>query len=78
MDFVDMPEVQDSTQGQMNQLLVVVGRFPKVKILIPTKKEENTEGILRLPWKHVFCDIGIPETITSDRDRISNPRNGIN
>jgi hypothetical protein len=45
MDFVDMPEVHDRTQGKLNQMLVVVDKFT---ILIPTKKEENTEGILRL------------------------------
>jgi len=70
MDFVDMPEVHDPTQGKLNQMLVVVDRFSKFTVLIPTKKEENTEGILRLLWKCVFAIFGIPETITSDRDKI--------
>lgn len=44
MDFVDMPEVQDSTQAQMNQLLVMVDRFPKSDRRIDI--EDRAEGLL--------------------------------
>lgn len=65
MDFVHMPE----TEGK-DQVLVVTDRFSKFTILIPVSKTATTEEIYHLLWEQVFAVFGVPETITTDRDKI--------
>lgn len=62
MDFVTTP-----VSGEYDQILVIVDRFSKFTILIPTKKDATTYQLL---WIHVFSIFGTPETATSDRDKI--------
>jgi Chromo (CHRromatin Organisation MOdifier) domain/Integrase core domain len=70
-DFLDMPQIQDeNTRMKLNQVLVIVDRFSKFTILIPTRKEATTEEIYELLWTHVFAIFGLPEQMTSDRDKI--------
>ena len=70
-DFLDMPQVQDENTGiKLNQILVIVDRFSKYTILIPTRKEATTEEVYELLWTHVFAVFGIPEQMTSDQDKI--------
>jgi hypothetical protein len=56
----------DKRSNNVDQILVVVDRFSKQTILIPTWKSINTEEVIELLWKHVFSIVGIPQTITSD------------
>lgn len=49
MDFLEMPQIKDETTGmKLNEILVVVDRFSKFTILIPTRKEATTEEIYGL------------------------------
>jgi hypothetical protein len=69
IDFVEMPEIEK--EGQIkNGLLVVVDRFSKQTVLIPSRKEANTEETYELLWERIFSIFGIPDRITSDRDKI--------
>jgi hypothetical protein len=71
IDVVDMPETKNPyTKDTENELLVVVDTFSKKAILIPTKKNANTEEIFHLLWERIFAVFGIPRVIISDRDRI--------
>jgi hypothetical protein len=54
----------------LDEILIVVDRFSKQTILIPTRKKATTEEIFHLLWERVFAIFGIPETMTSDRDKI--------
>jgi hypothetical protein len=45
-------------------------RFSKYAILIPSRTDDDTEVVFQLLWEKVFSVFGIPETITSDRDKI--------
>jgi hypothetical protein len=66
MDFVHMPE-----RDGMNQLLVVTDRFTKFTVLIITRKTITTEELFQLLWERIFSIFGIPETMTSDRDKLT-------
>jgi hypothetical protein len=71
IDVVDMPETKNPYTGNVeNELLVVVDTFSKQTILIPTKKNANTEEMFHLLWERIFAVFGIPRVIISDRDRI--------
>jgi RNase H-like domain found in reverse transcriptase/Reverse transcriptase (RNA-dependent DNA polymerase)/Integrase zinc binding domain/Chromo (CHRromatin Organisation MOdifier) domain len=75
VDFVDMPETKDPVNhGIVNQMMVIVDRFSKQTILIPTSKDKNTKEIFHLMWERIFSIFGIPETMTSDRDKIFRSR----
>jgi RNase H-like domain found in reverse transcriptase/Integrase zinc binding domain/Chromo (CHRromatin Organisation MOdifier) domain/Integrase core domain len=70
-DFVDMPATKGiGNTSTFDQILVVVDRFSKQTILIPTRKKATTEEIFHLLWERIFAIFGIPETMTSDRDKI--------
>ena len=70
-DFVDMPATRGiGSTSTFDQILVVVDRFSKQTILIPTRKKATTEEIFHLLWERIFAIFGIPETMTSDRDKI--------
>jgi Integrase zinc binding domain/Chromo (CHRromatin Organisation MOdifier) domain/RNase H-like domain found in reverse transcriptase/Integrase core domain len=72
MDFMmGMPETQDPVSGKsVKQILVVVDRFSKQVILIPIRKDADTEEVIELLWRYIFSVFGIPLTITTDRDKI--------
>src|SRR4029077_19542798 len=72
MDFMmELPEVIDpATRKKVDQILIVVDRLSKYTILIPTKTDATTAEVIELLWRSVFSVFGIPQTITSDRDKI--------
>lgn len=65
MDFVHMP-----SNGESDQILVIVDRFTKFTILIPLKKTITAEELFNVMWEKIFAIFGIPETMTSDRDKL--------
>ena len=70
-DFLEMPQIKDEITGAiLNEILVVVDRFSKFTVLIPTRKEATTEEIYELLWTYVFAVFGLPEQMTSNRDKI--------
>jgi hypothetical protein len=71
IDFMRLPETEyPVTKTRLNQVIVVVDRFSKYAILIPSRTDDDTEVVFQLLWEKVFSVFGIPETITSDRDKI--------
>lgn len=71
VDFVDMPEAKNPLyRGTLNALMIVVDTFSKYTILIPTRKDANTEEVYHLLWERIFAVFGVPETMVSDRDKI--------
>jgi hypothetical protein len=70
-DFVEMPRTTSIAGAEIfDELLVVVDKFSKQTILIPTRKTATTEEVFYLLWERVFSVFGIPDSILSDRDRI--------
>lgn len=70
-DFVEMPPTKSSLyRGVLNALLVTVDTFSKYTVLIPTRKDANTEEIYHLLWERVFAVFGVPDAMVSDRDKI--------
>jgi transposase InsO family protein len=65
MDFAHMPE-----KDGCGQVLIVVDRFTKFTILIPLKKTITAEELFHVMWERIFAVFGIPETVTSDRDKL--------
>ena len=64
MDFIyGFPKVQD-----MASVLVVVDRFTKYAIFIPTPATYTDEKTAALFLKHVVKLFSVPEDIISDRD----------
>ena len=71
MDFVDKPSTRSIISGEiMNQTLVVVDRFSKQTILIPSRKNYTAREVFHILWERIFSIFGIPETITTDLDKI--------
>jgi RNase H-like domain found in reverse transcriptase/Reverse transcriptase (RNA-dependent DNA polymerase)/Integrase zinc binding domain/Chromo (CHRromatin Organisation MOdifier) domain len=70
-DFLEMPTTTDA-QGiiKLNELLVVTDKFSKQVVLIPTRKEADTDEVYEALWEKVFSFYGIPRRIISDRDKI--------
>ena len=70
-DFLEMPEAtKEGNSERFDGIIVVVDQFSKQTILIPTRKNANTEEVYDLLWERVFSVFGIPERMTSDRDKI--------
>ena len=70
-DFLEMPATTRPESSEvLDGLLVVVDRFSKQTVLIPTRKSANTKEIYRLLWERIFSVFGIPTSIISDRDKI--------
>src|SRR6202045_2736220 len=62
MDFIEqLPESSSFTA-----ILVVVDRFTKQGIFIPTTNEVNSAKLARLFVLHVFLKHGVPSHVTSD------------
>jgi hypothetical protein len=71
MDFMSMPKTKNSvTQENMDQILVVVDKFSKQTILIPSRQNLSAKEAYHILWEKIFAIFGIPETITTDRDKI--------
>ena len=71
IDFVDKPNAQGITSNEtMNQTMVVVDRFSKQTILIPSRKNYTAREVFHILWERIFAIFGIPETITTDLDKI--------
>lgn len=63
MDFIEtLP-----SSGDYNAILVVVDRFSKQSIFIPTTNECTSEDLAQLFVIHVFSKHGVPSHVTSDR-----------
>lgn len=65
MDFVHVPE-----KGGFGQVLVVTDRFTKFTVLIPMKKSATMEDVYQALWERIFAIFGLPETITTDQDKL--------
>ena len=71
IDFVDKPSATSITSKEvMDQTMVIVDRFSKQTILIPSRKNYTTKEVFHILWERIFSVFGIPETITSDMDKI--------
>ena len=70
MDFMDgLPPVNNPTTDQKaDRILVIVDRFSKMSILVPSRRTATAEEIYHIIWEKVFSVFGIPETITSFKD----------
>lgn len=66
MDFiVGLPKVRE-----FDSVLVVVCRFSKLAIFIPTSETLKATEFSELLFKHIFCRFGAPNNIISDRGSI--------
>ena len=75
IDFVDKPETQSITSKEvMNQTMVIVDRFSKQTILVPSRKNYTAREVFHILWERIFAVFGIPETITTDLDKIFRSR----
>src|SRR6202045_3780415 len=63
MDFIE----QLPKSSSFTTILVVVDRFTKQGIFIPTTNEVNSVELARLFILHVFSKHGVPSHVTSDR-----------
>ena len=63
MDFIE----QLPASGESTAILVVVDRFSKQGIFIPTTDNIDAPGLAKLFVLHVFSKHGVPSHITSDR-----------
>ena len=64
MDFIsEFPKVEG-----FGSVLVVVNRFPKYVVFIPTPGECPTEEVARIFFSNVVKHFGMVEDIVSDRD----------
>ncbi|CEP11259.1 hypothetical protein [Parasitella parasitica] len=63
MDFItQLPESENYTA-----ICVIVDRFTKMAVFVPTHNSIDAEGTCDLLLRHVFCHFGFPATIISDR-----------
>jgi len=72
MDFVvKLPELKDPvTGGTFNSIMVIVDKLIKYAILIPYKEIYKAYQLGFILLDRLIRDHGIPESITSDRDRL--------
>jgi hypothetical protein len=71
IDFMSNPQTKNVTSSeQMDQTMVIVDRFSKQAILIPCRKSYNAKEVFHILWERIFAIFGIPDTITSDMDKI--------
>ena len=63
MDFIETLPMS----GDYNAILVIVDRFSKQSIFIPTTNECSSEDLAQLFVLHVFSKHGVPSHVTSDR-----------
>ena len=71
IDFVDKPKARSITNKEvMDQTMVIVDRFSKQTVLVPSRKNYTAREVFHILWERIFSVFGIPETITSDLDKI--------
>jgi len=76
MDFItDLPSSISSLSGEVSDsILVIIDRYTKMAIYIPTRKEMNAEELAAVFVKHVIRSFGVPKGIVSDRGSVFTSR----
>lgn len=54
--------------GGHDAILVVMDRFSKMMIAVPTSSKVTAKGLATLFIERVLCQHGVPSTLISDRD----------
>ncbi|KPM33865.1 hypothetical protein AK830_g12707, partial [Neonectria ditissima] len=68
MDFItDLPPVTREKGRVSDSILVIVDRFTKYSLFVPTSKRLTAEGLATLFLERVFQDYGLPKGIVTDR-----------
>ena len=72
MDFITkLPKSKDLTTTEVyDAIMVIVDRLTKYAIMLPFKEKYNAEQLAFLLLDRLIRDHGIPESITSDRDKL--------
>jgi len=72
MDFViKLPKSKDPVTGNtFNSIIVIVNKLTKYAIIIPYKETYKVYQLGFILLDKLIRDHGIPESITSDRDRL--------
>ena len=71
MDFISgLPSSQRDNGHEFDAILVVVDRFTKMGMFIPTTKTVTAETLARLFYEQVECRYGTPVGIVTDRDSL--------
>jgi transposase InsO family protein len=71
MDFiVKLPPSKGPSGKIYDSILVVVDRFTKYSLYIPTTEHVTSDGLASLLLHHVFSKFGIPDGIVSDRGSV--------
>jgi transposase InsO family protein len=70
MDFITkLPSCQHQDRI-VDAILVIVDRFTKVALFIPTTTTVNAAELAQLLYEHVECRFGTPLGMVSDRDSL--------
>jgi len=71
MDFIiDLPPSIGLDNRVYDAILVIIDRYTKMALFIPTTKTLNAAQLARLLDKHIAYKFGIPSGIVSDRDSL--------
>jgi transposase InsO family protein len=71
LDFITkLPPSVDVTGKVCDSILVIVDRFTKYALYIPTTERLTSDGLATLLLHHVFRQFGIPDGIVSDRGSV--------
>lgn len=72
LDFVTglPPSTHPFTARKHDAILVIVDRFTKYALYVPTTKTLTSSGFAELFFYHVFRPYGLPDGIVSDRDSL--------
>ena len=73
MDFMiglSLVEDPSNLERKVNQVLMTVYRMSKFVILIACNTNDDINRIFYFVWERIFAIFGIPEIITTDRDKL--------
>ncbi len=72
MDFIiKLPKSRDLvTKDIFNSIIVIINKLIKYAIIIPYKETYKVDQLEYILLDRLIRDHGIPESITSDRDRL--------
>jgi transposase InsO family protein len=71
LDFItDLPACNRADGGTYDSILVIVDRFTKMAMFIPTVKRLNAAGLAAILYEKIECRFGTPTGIVSDRDKL--------
>ena len=56
------------TSEGFDSFFTIVDRFSKYVTFIPCKATCKTPDLARMFYDHIFCKLGMPQKIVSDRD----------